>query len=456
MHAADKAQSAFMAALGPDVKKSIFAGEEYVLKTQEADPKLAALAREMIRSRVWPHVNRCRRQKESNTNLTDEVTQGQLQASEVRIKMNPAAVEPDAGICINTTCAHPVFGWAQSNPLAMVYCSNSTSAFWKDRLRAKPKEPTVPFEDCPDLGPASQTSSLLPFDQQLDLSELKKRKDCKWGAVLIAAAKQIDCQIIFEDFLSYLGESYNPLTYTPQSSNIGNLLCREMDWRQLDTSKVLVGWNRKWPDRHIALAPASMVDTLSKKMNGDGAALIDLLPLLSLTDQQYSDWVTKSECFFRMPLQDLRRSSKLWQLYAFLSPEQSAQAQAKMGEDGLPLSTLDQTAVSASLIELKHHNDGYWQRLPASIREADLTAPDLIASLFLHMQVDDSGLQSGSRIKKSVYTLAIYAVVPEHANQPKTGHLLAYCRMVLPLYSAKREQELMEAGKKASNTSAAK
>jgi len=451
--AAYKAESEFCAALGPEAKQRIFAGEEFVIKTQDAEPRLAQLARNMIRAEQWKYANKNRREQTTNVppEWLTEVTPDQMETSEVRISLDPSAIDSIRGLQIKMTCDHPQYRFLQDSSPFMG-CQKVPEEIRKKRLPPEPKRPEVPTEDCPNLGSASHASGLKPFDEAADLSAFKDRKDYTWGDVIVAVAKQAGVPVVCEDFKSYRSRSYEDPSFlvarwVAEPRPIFTVLdCSRWEWRAVDMTKALVGWDRDWPERHLALAPASVVDPIYKKLNGDGAQLEDLLTLLSLTSEQFCDWVDMSQDTWHLPVQRIRNSASLWRLYASLSPEQNTEAQSAKG---LPLSKLDQATVSAALQEWKLHNEPSWREWWASSGNVDLTDPGTVESMVLQVQVNDKTSQPKQACQKG-YSLEMYRNVEEDANQPTSRRYFRHQRLcwtgaVLPMYSEKRSEELRKA-----------
>ena len=159
--------------------------------------------------------------------------------------------------------------------------------------------------------------------------------------------------------------------------------------------KLAIAEATSWLQRHFHLVPASVVDTLTAKANGDGVMLDDIVGLTDYNYDQLHEWFTRSKSLSGLEASNFLGSC--WALYAALSSEDKARAKMPAG---VPLSQVD------PLVGVKIIND--WEAVVSHINfgrvrrsnpvyeskrakwESVLSDPNALARLNLQVQESES------------------------------------------------------------------
>jgi len=219
----------------------------------------------------------------------------ELEDSRVRIILKGSDIVVDAGVFTSgdsssgnhkpvrrqTTSASEVIHAAAS------YCKGSVD------MSDRPQEPRAAQIDpsSPDLTLPDWESPDLPAKVNVKLADDKKPK--RNADALIAISKAAGWTVICEDFQSHRKNPDLSDKFTSECTLADALekALAHTTWRVDTKAKVLVGYHSKWAAQHRNLIPERIVDSLTAKVNGNGADIDDLTPLCAFTLEAVSEWM---------------------------------------------------------------------------------------------------------------------------------------------------------------------
>lgn len=189
------------------------------------------------------------------------------------------------------------------------------------------------------------TSAIL--GEKLSLEAPKGDKDPHYSDLIMAVAQKSGYSIICEDFLSH--KNHPMIEHFKSDITLRDMLANEMHgrfpdgstptWFINDRDRVVIGWANRWKECHKNLVPEEMLMRVKEKLDGDGLQLEDYLPLFTLTQQQYGEWIRVSDFTSLLLSNHLTGAhTPFWTMYASLSAEDKARA---TGSEGLSFGKFD-------------------------------------------------------------------------------------------------------------------
>lgn len=225
-------------------------------------------------------------------------------------------------------------------------------------IPAPPARPVKQPEDEAFPGPpflplvTDEDWSLPELKAKVSLSLPENRKEVTFADVLVQVAKSGGLNIACEDFCTHKDASFIRMRLDfGKDATVADVLrgiegCR---WFLDRENKMLVGWERDWPDHHSLLVPERIFSNLSAAMNGPGAGLDDVVPLLLLDYRQHWEWLDESREYSHIAVREDDHYQPLWWLYNSLGSNERRMAKS---ESGLPLGALPRSRVDEFISRL--------------------------------------------------------------------------------------------------------
>jgi len=352
--------------LGPDAKAKVFAGERIDLNTGSfSNP---AVLREWYRSEAG-FFKQYNKQGEPPTNE-------QIDAATFSIipSTNPTtgafSIGASVPVRFDTTTVSRIADLRQA----------AQELWWQKKIVQK--APSIVNAPLPDQKPPDHIAKdLVPLDiksgakkspdfmaEKVKL-DLPKDRDVSYAEAFAALAKAAGLSIVTEDYLDHKHKSYlspsgqstylggfgmqipsnlppfSPVGTISGEATVGDVLraltldrygSGRFQWFCNEKTRLLVGRDRDWMQRHQNLMPESLLIYLRDKANGDGIELDDLSKLTSYTEGQQSEWIRVSKDLYFISGVPMGRSSSqtLWRFYEKLPAFDRAAAKS---DAGLPL-----------------------------------------------------------------------------------------------------------------------
>jgi hypothetical protein len=231
-----------------------------------------------------------------------------------------------------------------------------------------------------------------------------------------------------------------------------------------EQARLIVGWDKKWCEYHRDMMPESVLSNIVTKLNTTGVEIDDVTPLSNFTQEQLMFWLLRNpdlQTISSAWTWSIGGDSKAWQVYDALSP---ADKELAKSDAGLPLGKLDTYALS-ELFKQLNSRMGYCPDFskkggrtdrkgyglpedPDRVAEATMrvtkVVPDSIRVASEGSKYRDRLIETPKGYDKHEWLLKISGegTGPVFAGV-FAGPLDLYC----PVYSAKREAELLKAKK---------
>lgn len=291
------------------------------------------------------------------------------------------------------------------------------------------------------------------FDTKVKMDAPKDKTYIAFADAVTALAKASGLNIVSEDFLShnwnYKGQ-YDGLfgVETAPSMLLRKKAGAEWptsSWFHDSDAKLLVGWAKThglWRKSHRNLVPESTILSLTNKLDTSGTELDDVLPILSLTQEQRDEWLLNNRDTMWLMVA-LWHDRPLWQLYNSLNADNKVLAKS---EGGLPLAALDTTGTIAFL------RDKIAQEQAQAVSETSKTGeekPPLLDPVVLRTAVMriKSVPATTQRVGDGAWHRALHHSYVMQIEYEKDGQKATLSTsdlgLSLPVYSSKRENELM-------------
>lgn len=331
--------SALLAALGPDYKQRVLTGEPVML-----DPKSLP---EQIKPAAMSVLNAF---DQLRIGYSTHYSPGQ--SADARTDPRSPEDLEKAGLCLslpdseNLSLYNSIQITAGGSvgvglPVSFEYLKPD-----KNGRRPGPTPPTPPQVteespydlDFPDIG------SKMPdgLKAKVDMDDWAQKKGLNSAAVMAEIAKRAGFSLVMEDWDYSKQYPYSPQQWLKKGVAIEEM--RSPYRLRFDAdNKLIVPLVYDWADKHQALAPASVIDVLAKKVNTDGLDLEDILPLMLFTQSQWRGWIPSSKDLDVIQRHMNQMQDPLWQFFAMLTPEHRALAASP---DGLSMAAFDPTVVS--------------------------------------------------------------------------------------------------------------
>lgn len=216
----------------------------------------------------------------------------------------------------------------------------------KKGKRPGPTPPTPPqvAEESPhDLDFADIAGKMSEeFKTKVDMDDWAQKKGLNSAAVMAEMAKRAGFSLVMEDW-----DYFKQYTNVPQQWLRKSAPIEEMRYyyklRFDPEDKLIVALVGDWANKHEALAPASVIDPLTKKIRTDAIDLDDILPVVLFTQMQWQEWIQSSKDLDVVCRHINQVRDPLWQFFAMLTPQDRALAATP---DGLSMAAFDPTVVS--------------------------------------------------------------------------------------------------------------
>lgn len=304
----------------------------------------------------------------------------------------------------------------------------------------------------PDVDFADAAWKMPGMDSKIDLDDLVSRKGLSSPTVVAEAMKRAGISVVLEDWDYHKDSLILPKQLFKKDVRASD--CLSNVWGRLfrgsTAHKVVIGIDQLWATKHECLAPAAAIDSLTTKLNTSGVDVEDLLPALSFTAGQWTEWVQNSKALGAIPRHVTSPGDPMWAFYAGLTPSDRAKAATA---EGLSMELID-PAYLTSLIESSRKAVA---NRPSIFISAKAAIPDEkgLAGLVLRLRTqtttyhDPNGntLPAGGRTALpeglgvcKIYSLDLTGI---HNFQQQT-YAASTTLYELPFYSADREAELIK------------
>ena len=435
--------SKIIATMDADAKDRVFSGEAVYLRTRES--RHGVLLRELYKI-AWQEVGSQHGNKED---ADEEPPQGLIDGSVLCFRMVGAL---ERGLLELNAEMSPVpwsdgmgSGWeadlvGQASRAEGAKCVDLPPRPGRDKPGPPtPESPGVKWEAI-----RRSTSPILDQGVKLDLQKIGAHPT--YADVARELAGQCGYSIICEDFASH---------QTPEVQVKAQATVREMlqgisscNWYVNEKDKVMLGWANDWRGHHVNLVPESLLTRLNDGLNADGLEIDDVAAVTALSHGQLGEWVFNKPDTMSLALGLISCSMPFWQFYNDLRQEDKARAR---GEQGLVLGTLDQVWVADSF--RKHWEDRMMKSTGSpeyDEQQKAIIAPmlDPKAASTMVLRVRREPLQGQVSGQKPALARHRYFMELQGLKEGKSfttridGPMVAF-----PVYSAKREAELIAAAK---------
>jgi len=327
----------------------------------------------------------------------------------------------------------------------------------KKGKRPGPTPPTPPqvAEESPhDLDFADIAGKMSEeFKTKVDMDDWAQKKGLNSAAVMAEMAKRAGFSLVMEDW-----DYFKQYTNVPQQWLGKGVALEEMRYyyklRFDPEDKLIVALVGDWANKHEALATASVIDPLTKKIATEAIDLDDILPVMLFTQLQWQEWIQSSKDLDVVCRHINQMRDPLWQFFAMLTPQDRALAATP---DGLSMATFKPTVVSDLLTRFGKFRNR--QFMYSSNKPSYPAIPDEqgLARLVMRLKSSESPFYSTytgivanlpkdktpprGLDKTNNYTLYING----SGSEPQTQYADSGGPYQLPFYSKDREAELIKA-----------
>ena len=356
--------SRVLASLGPESREKAFSGEQVTLKTGNASQ--SALLKKLFNyawrkpgyglltlgvNRVWLPVEPTD-QEIQNSLLVIKASRRDRRTSSAGLSLYLHGIPMRKANSDEER--RPYDSW-RVDPLALARALQSCKNV---EIPPPPPEAESVFE-AEDVFPSPGFSALkrdadweLPLLQTKVAVQLPDEIEFPTRAdVLTELAKASGLNVVWEDFVSHKQPYHSRANVNLDSETTVTSVLRKLIKRYGqdvvtcfadEDAKLVVGWDSKWRKRHQNLVPESLLVRIRAKREGEGAELDDLVPLLQLTSDQHTEWISDSAEYLNLDIHSSvdREQRWVWRLYNMLSLEDKLFAKS---EPGLPLGKFDPT-----------------------------------------------------------------------------------------------------------------
>lgn len=440
-----KKLAVLLAAMGPEYKQQMLDGKRIFIRFSDAPAAL----REPLRAVITAGIS---------------VYQSQVGGHQLK-DLTPDELEKSTFDISDSVAVHsPSDNWGER---MAPYNVKITDANLEQKLQAilrgdgkygpmEPMDRTI-FRDFPQTLTRDKP---LFVDNKVSLDDLKGKAGLTEAEVAFECAKRGGFSIVLMDWDYKIRNHFVPRLAAGQDTTIAETL-QGIGFQFCfidEEDHVVVGSYQGMARFHRDLVPAAFLDNLHDKMNGSGADFEDMLPIASMTQDQYSFWILHSKDFDNLP-NNLFAGDPIWQFYISLSAADRAQAAT---DAGLPLAKFDVQKVMDVLTSVQKRNQ--WFRAGSNTPPGpDFTDAKLIPTLTLHLFSRQMPFRPN---KTAIYGPGsqIKFVVPQGAAVPRgLDYVRSYSLEIkapdgaqgkilissvgpvgLPCYSKEREEELMK------------
>ena len=320
-----------MASMPADAKQRAFAGERIKVKAKDLPPELGTRLRNLYQG-AWDQEERsnveAQRQAGKNVEprtlpesdlesamLTFYVTQGDRQVfrsvlgNGTGYGRNPAVDTP------NDLLSAAIPGWPKPPPPV--------------------EEPKYAFgKGMSTLDDARKAGEYLGDTIEVKKPDLKR--EIVFSDRVAAVSDASGYSMVCEDFPSYyergIGDDSWGLFERKRDLNSA-IQCLSIypAWQVDKNSKLLVGSEKAWCEKHSRMVPESFIQGLMAKLDGNGVELDDAVAIVGLTWGQYADWILDKRELGWVAWAASRRDEPFWKLYNSLSSYDKERAKSKTG-----------------------------------------------------------------------------------------------------------------------------
>lgn len=241
----------------------------------------------------------------------------------------------------------------------------------------------------------STYSNLPILKTKISLVAPKNNRKMTCGDLLKALSAASGYSIICEDFESHT-DRVKVENLFKLDTTIGDTLralspYARSDWDYAgirwyinERDKIILGTTLDWPYRHRDLVSEDLFSYLYNKLNGNGITLDDYLQIEALTDYQCRDWISNSRDLKISTRYGRPSHKELWLLYASMSPADKLRAQSDAGI------ALGGTYANALSEIFKYHNKERKRKEDMTMghifhREEIPTDPQVISTIVMHV-----------------------------------------------------------------------
>lgn len=443
-----------LATADPDIKQKILAGERIKWVVSDLPKPMADHAASIVRNYYLQQREQqekyAREHPDANISVF-EFKDEDIQNARIQVWMSKDSIPS-----LMSKLTSPRGG---RTPVADIN-SNLVQDRMKDQPIKYPREPKTEYSPNLKIIQSYSSEDTPLLQTKIKIDKPKDRADLKYRDLLVLFSEAVGYSIVCEDFRSH--DIYCPLNRLSgvldceiAVKDVLVRLTRKQSWYADEDAKLIVSSSLNWYSDHTNLAPASLVDYINIKMNGDGVYLDDMLLLMQLTRGQYNAWFQNSygmnfprgiEAFFR------DTGNPFWSFIGSLSPEDKELA--KSG-DGLSLGKFDPQYISGllqfavqSLEEERFIPDDRWVDTLETMGQEDML-PRLTMKL-VRQEAEPSFTVVEENSDGSFPTRTNYGPqgIPRHrwnilVSAPDVGVRPVGSSTTFPIYSVKREAEIM-------------
>lgn len=318
-----------------------------------------------------------------------------------------------------------------------------------------PTRPDITEDSGNDVDVPDSIWNMPDLDKQIDMDDLASAKNLDVAGMLFEAMKRAGISVVVEDWDYFKSSMRTPPAQTLKKQvKVRNCVSGAFGYtfRADVPDKLYVAIDDQWAKEHQSLAPASAIDSLTTKLNSSGADIEDLLPVMSLSNDQWLEWVQGSRELGVITHHLQCIGDPVWQFYAGLTPPDRAQAATS---DGLVMSNID-PAFLADVIARSHKFRDSRPEVYTAAKTAYPPTPNEqgLAQLVMHLRTQPTKFHTGANeivVPKGkaaprgldtcyVYSLDIIGTV-DNSQQTFANSVTLW---ELPFYSQEREAELLK------------
>lgn len=354
--AGTRAVSKIVAALGPEVKKNVLAGETVILSTCNAPENVKPLIKSAFEI-YWKSTEHSA--VKNGQDMPKPLTDERLQSCFVKIHSNRFWSDP-GDLIIET--------WSSGYG----YRSFIHEDYELTVRRNWPEYPKRPEVTKPNLksDDISSRYKLISFekeggpdflDKNVKIAAQEDKKKKTYPDLLCALSRAIGYSIIAEGYAArytdrnmskmqelsdFFGKEVTAREVLKFSTELDNI-----SWYIDKENKLIIGRDRKWTERLNALVPEKTLLDMRDKLK-KGVGLDDLEPFTGLSEAQCHEWILNCPEFPELNAISGaasmvgKDSDKLWKIYFTLSPSERAQT---IAGQSVQLSGFDRTWLSNML-----------------------------------------------------------------------------------------------------------
>ena len=361
-----------IAALGPETKEKIFAGDA-VLLYAESSP-YASLIENMYKEacKQKPYaLSFSTGELQPPTETIHEPTQAEIERAFIDIRLLDGAGLSYISISMPAVDRGSML---QDSTVSVIASPEFLKKYAPEtEFPAQPKrlDHQDPVYDCSGSKRhflVSDEDWKLPILQTVVNFDLPEdNKEITYADMLSMLSKESGFSIVCEDFQSPRPGESGKLDSIVSPSTIGAVL-KQMDacWWSIDEGEhVIIGWAKNWRAHARNMVSEKLLANLRTKLTSTGLELDDITPLSNLTPKQCSEWFTHSGDLNMLGSVFLDRT--LWQIYDVLTPGDKAFAQS---DAGVSLAGLDVEAMKEYLRRTRRYN-GAKMSINAAMNEAE-------------------------------------------------------------------------------------